>query len=57
MLDLEWAGAVARNATIIYVYGTDVWAAAQEAIDRISPRSSLPALPLANRNPPIRFAI
>ena len=26
-LDLEWAGAVARNATILYVYGTDVMTA------------------------------
>ena len=34
MLDLEWAGAVARNATLVYVYSTDVWAAAQEAIDK-----------------------
>lgn len=33
-LDLEWSGAVARNATIIYVYSTDVSTAAQHAIDQ-----------------------
>jgi uncharacterized protein (TIGR03437 family) len=33
-LDLEWSGAVARNATIIYVYATDVGTAAQYAIDQ-----------------------
>jgi len=33
-LDLEWAGAVARNATILYVYGTDVMTAVQYAIDQ-----------------------
>jgi uncharacterized protein (TIGR03437 family) len=32
-LDLEWAGAVARNAQIVYVYATDVWAAATYAVD------------------------
>ncbi|MGA2589532.1 MAG: protease pro-enzyme activation domain-containing protein [Bryobacteraceae bacterium] len=33
-LDLEWTGAVARNATIIYVYSTDVFTSAQYAIDQ-----------------------
>ena len=32
-LDLEWSGAVARNAKIIYVYSADVLTAAQYAID------------------------
>ena len=32
-LDLEWAGAVARNATIIYVNSTDVFTSAIYAID------------------------
>jgi uncharacterized protein (TIGR03437 family) len=32
-LDLEWSGAVARNATIVYVYATSVNTAAQYAID------------------------
>lgn len=33
-LDLEWAGAVARNASIIFVYATDVMTAVQYAIDQ-----------------------
>jgi subtilase family serine protease len=33
-LDLEWSGAIARNATLIYVYGTDAFAAAFYAIDQ-----------------------
>lgn len=33
-LDIEWSGAVARNATIIYVYAGSVDIAAQYAIDR-----------------------
>jgi uncharacterized protein (TIGR03437 family) len=33
-LDLEWSGAVAPNATIIYVYATDVDTASQYAIDQ-----------------------
>lgn len=33
-LDLEWSGAVARGATIIYVYAWDVMAAVQYAIDQ-----------------------
>jgi len=33
-LDVEWAGAVARNATIIYVYSDDVEVSAQYAIDQ-----------------------
>lgn len=32
-LDLEWTGAVARNATIIYVYSTDVFCSVQNAVD------------------------
>ena len=34
MLDLEWSGAVARNATIVYVYATSIYTAAQEAVDK-----------------------
>ncbi len=33
-LDIEWASAVARNATIIYVYSSDVWQSAMYAIDQ-----------------------
>jgi uncharacterized protein (TIGR03437 family) len=33
-LDIEWAGAVARNASIIYVYSQDVWTSAQYAVDQ-----------------------
>src|SRR5260370_643498 len=33
-LDLEWAGAVARGATLIYVYSTDVVVATQSAINQ-----------------------
>src|SRR5215831_2444695 len=33
-LDLEWAGAVARNATLLYVYSWDVMTAVQYAIDQ-----------------------
>jgi uncharacterized protein (TIGR03437 family) len=32
-LDLQWSSAVARNATIIYAYATNVFTAAQYAID------------------------
>jgi uncharacterized protein (TIGR03437 family) len=32
-LDLEWSGAVAKNATIIFVYASDVMDAVQYAID------------------------
>ncbi|MEO8597703.1 MAG: protease pro-enzyme activation domain-containing protein [Candidatus Solibacter sp.] len=32
-LDIEWAGAVARNAKILYVYGQSVFGAAQFAVD------------------------
>ncbi len=32
-LDIEWSGAVARNATIVYVYARDVTDAVQYAID------------------------
>jgi uncharacterized protein (TIGR03437 family) len=33
-LDLQWAGAVARNANIIFVYSTDVWQSALYAVDQ-----------------------
>ncbi len=33
-LDLQWAGAVARKATIVYVYSTDVWQSAMYAVDQ-----------------------
>jgi uncharacterized protein (TIGR03437 family) len=33
-LDLEWSGAVARNATIVYVYSKNVNTASQYAIDQ-----------------------
>jgi len=33
-LDLEWSGAVARNAKILFVYATDVMVAVQYAIDQ-----------------------
>jgi uncharacterized protein (TIGR03437 family) len=40
--DVEWAGAVARNATIIYVYSTNVLISAQYAIsENIAPVISL----------------
>ena len=32
-LDIEWSGAVARNAQIVYVYSTDVMTSVQYAID------------------------
>jgi uncharacterized protein (TIGR03437 family) len=32
-LDLEWSGAVARNANIVYVYSNDVWTSATYAVD------------------------
>ena len=32
-LDIEWSGAVARNATVIYVYSNDVWTSALYAVD------------------------
>ncbi|HUB82965.1 MAG TPA: protease pro-enzyme activation domain-containing protein [Bryobacteraceae bacterium] len=32
-LDLEWAGGVARNANIEFVYSYDVWTSAQYAVD------------------------
>jgi len=41
-LDLEWSGAVARNATILYVYATDAFEAAFYAIDQaVAPVLSL----------------
>src|SRR6202000_1221863 len=33
-LDLEWSGAVARNATISYVYGRNLFANLEYAIDQ-----------------------
>jgi uncharacterized protein (TIGR03437 family) len=33
-LDIEWSGAVARNAAIIYVYSDDVWTSALYAVDQ-----------------------
>src|SRR5206468_10466370 len=33
-LDLEWSGAVARNATIIYVYSTSVFSSLQYTVDQ-----------------------
>lgn len=33
-LDLEWSGAVARGATIIYVYSTNVFSSVQYALDQ-----------------------
>ncbi len=33
-LDIEWSGAVARNATVIYVYSNDVWQSAVYAVDQ-----------------------
>jgi uncharacterized protein (TIGR03437 family) len=32
-LDIEWSGAVAKNATIVYVYSNDVWNSALYAVD------------------------
>jgi uncharacterized protein (TIGR03437 family) len=34
-LDIEWSGAIARNATIVYVYSDDVWTSAMYAVDNI----------------------
>jgi uncharacterized protein (TIGR03437 family) len=33
-LDIEWAGAVARNATIVFVYSDDVYASLYYAVDQ-----------------------
>jgi len=33
-LDIEWSGAVAPNATVVFVYSGDVWTSAQYAIDQ-----------------------
>ncbi|MCU1232979.1 MAG: peptidase and in, kexin, sedolisin, partial [Candidatus Solibacter sp.] len=33
-LDVEWAGAVARNAKVVYVYSSDAFTAARYAIDQ-----------------------
>ncbi len=32
-LDIEWSGAVAKNASIVYVYSDDVWNSALYAVD------------------------
>jgi uncharacterized protein (TIGR03437 family) len=41
-LDLEWSGAVARNAAILYVYSADVMTSAQYAVDQnLAPVMSL----------------
>ncbi len=41
-LDIEWANAIARGAQIIYVYGQDVYGAAQFAVDfNVAPVLSL----------------
>jgi len=32
-LDIEWSGAIAKNATIVYVYSGDVWTSALYAVD------------------------
>ena len=33
-LDIEWSGAVARNAAILFVYSDDVWQSAMYAVDQ-----------------------
>ncbi len=33
-LDIEWSGAIARNATILYVYGTNPYASFQAVVDQ-----------------------
>ena len=33
-LDIEWSGAVARNATIVFVYSDDVWESTRYAVDQ-----------------------
>jgi uncharacterized protein (TIGR03437 family) len=33
-LDIEWSGAVAKNATIVFVYSDDVWQSAFYAVDQ-----------------------
>jgi uncharacterized protein (TIGR03437 family) len=41
-LDLEWSGAIARNATIVYVYANNFFDAAQGAVDQnLAPVMSL----------------
>ena len=37
-LDTEWAGAVARGATIVFVYSTDVYTSATYVVEMTSPR-------------------
>ncbi len=37
-LDIEWSSAVARNATILFYYSTDVWTSAMKAVnDNLAP--------------------
>jgi uncharacterized protein (TIGR03437 family) len=33
-LDIEWAGAVARNSTVVFVYSNDIWTSAMYAVDQ-----------------------
>ena len=47
-LDLEWAGATAPQATILYVYSADVMDAVQYVIDQNLPPSSASATASAN---------
>jgi uncharacterized protein (TIGR03437 family) len=43
-LDLEWSGAIARNATIVYVYANNFYDAAQGAVDQnLAPVMSMSA--------------
>jgi subtilase family serine protease len=57
-LDLEWSGAVAPNATILYVYGTDVVAAAFYAIDQaLAPVLSFSFGECELRTPPSDYRI
>lgn len=62
-LDLEWAGAVARNATIVFVYSDDVMTSVQYAIDQklapvlsISYGSCEPETPASQYNAFVRWA-
>jgi subtilase family serine protease len=36
-LDLEWSGAIARNATILYVYSTDAFTSAHVIDEALAP--------------------
>ena len=48
-LDLEYAGAMAPNATILFVYSTDVWTSIEFAVDQVVAPSSVPAMVFASR--------